>query len=66
MGHPRVNKYRSGAKNPERQVVTSENDDGGFSVSVLDAKNFRLLHHTFPGDKEIEAPKVDQGFGKKG
>lgn len=60
MGHPAVNRYRSGSKHPSQQVVTSHNDDGSFTVAVLDGANMRLHKHTFPGALQ-ESPKVDQG-----
>jgi len=62
MGDKRVNRYRSGAKNPEQEVLTSKNTDGTFTVAVLDAKNMRLLSHTFPAGKQ--APEVEQGSEK--
>jgi hypothetical protein len=68
MSNSRVNKYRS-SKNPERQVLTSENTDGTFTTVVFDTKNARIMSHTFPGpgsagvveqepDRE-ETPKKD-------
>ena len=47
-------------------MVVSDNDDGSLSVSVLDGKSFRLVHHRFPGVRETEGPVVDQGLEKKG
>jgi len=60
MSHPKVNRYRSGVKNPLRQVITSENDDGTFTVGILDWGKMRLLKHDFPGVEEIEESKVDR------
>lgn len=61
MTHPAVNKYRSGTKHPNQQVVTSHNDDGTFTVAVLDGENMRLHAYTFPGARDIEEPKGRQG-----
>lgn len=36
MSHPAVNSYRSGAKNPHRQVLVAELDDGGTVAHVID------------------------------
>jgi hypothetical protein len=61
MGHPAVNRYRSGVKRPNQQVVTSHNTDGSFTVAVLDGVNMRLHKQTFPGARDIEEPKGRQG-----
>ena len=61
MTDPRVNRYRSGAKNPEREVITSQNDDGSLTVVVNDPANMRIVNHTFPGADEAQ---VEQGLTK--
>jgi len=58
MTDPRVNRYRSGVKRPEREVITSENDDGSFTIVVADMAKARIQSHTFPG-KEIKDEKKD-------
>lgn len=44
MSHPKTNRYRSGAKNPHRQVIVSETDEGKFAVTVFDTQNLRIVH----------------------
>lgn len=36
MTHPSVNRYRSGAKNPHREVLVAELEDGQAVAHVID------------------------------
>ena len=53
MTDKRVNRYRSGAKRPHQEVITSQNDDGSMTVVVADMAQGFIKGHTFPG-KEIK------------
>ena len=52
MGHPDVNKYRSG-KNPHRQVLVSSLEDGRYVAHVIDWAHGHFVR--------LESPAVDQG-----
>lgn len=52
----KTNRYRSGAKNPEQQVLVTKLEGGRYAVSVFDTANWRIAHFTSPevdGDREI-------------
>ena len=47
----RVNSYRSGAKNPHRQVLVTELPEGGTSVTVADFAKGRIQTVKLPADQ---------------
>ena len=53
----RVNRYRSGAKNPGQEVIVSHNDNGSVMVAVVDLGKLTLHQHTFPGQDEGQEGK---------
>jgi hypothetical protein len=55
--NPRTNKYRSGAKNPERQVLVSDLPEGGYAVTVFDTKNWKLVHKVIGSEEKPESEK---------
>jgi len=54
MSDPRVNRYRSGAKRPHQEVITSQNDDGSTTVVVADMAQGKIQKHTFPGREPVD------------
>lgn len=59
MTDPRVNRYRSGAKRKEQEIIVSHNDDGSKTVVVFDGAKGTIKSHSFPGAEE---PTVEQGL----
>lgn len=50
----KTNRYRSGAKNPHRQVLVSDLPEGGYAVTVLDSKNWKLVHKVIGKEEKDE------------
>lgn len=59
MTDKRVNRYRSGAKRPHQEVITSQNDDGTLTVVVADMAQGFIKGHTFPGSRKTDSLQVD-------
>lgn len=72
-GHPATNRFRSGSKNPEREVLVTELEDGTYAVTVADWKNARITHEvvgqplTNPEDSDNieDTPVVDSGSNRQ-
>jgi len=56
MSKSKTNRYRSGAKRPEQEVLVTPLDNGQYAVSILDAKNLRLIHEVI-GSEHLDAKK---------
>lgn len=64
MSRSKTNRFHSGAKHPHLKVLVTPLDDGRFATTVLDSKNFRLIHqvigtepHRRPQPEEPEEPE---------
>lgn len=49
---PRVNKYRSGAKNPQQEVYVARLDEGGYDVLIVEGKYFTRFKTEKPPEEE--------------
>lgn len=49
-----TNRYRSGAKRPEQQVLVTPLEDGQYAVTIFDTTNLKVIHNIIPQEKQLD------------